>query len=155
MSVSFSVSVLLCCWFSFIDGRLHGNGSNPCSASSLFATEPESFLRAYYAPIEATTYTPGTAHPWRWYRSQHLNDCFHTRLGLNQSQISSINNVLPGGRVYSSDVSTTLMPDVIVIDQTKFDILQGWFTESRYVIHATIFHSHLDDTKMYLVLTRV
>jgi hypothetical protein len=112
------------CLCSFIDGKLHGNGSNPCSASAQFARDPLSFVTSYFAPAKlldaaAAGATPSMASSslpaknqhrstlgdgadcvWPWYGSSDYASCLSQRLGLDEQQRSRINNEFPGGGVH-------------------------------------------------------
>ena len=158
----------------FIQGRLQGNGSNPCSASRQWNEQPASFVEQYYSAPE-----PSLAHirraaardrshrtdcEWSWYHSSAYLACLSARLGLNETQALAIDNELPGGGFTPASVDPSplrcslppepLLPHVLVLPSEKLEAVHAWLRPRGYALRATLFHSHLEDTKRYLVFQR-
>lgn len=127
------------------------------------ATAPEAETEA-----EATTEPERTAEvAWGWYSSEAYGACMHERLGLTRAQVGLINNEMPGGGVMASVAATgpgaasrrqsplsLPLPDVLVLDESKAVALDVFLSRHGFELLESVFHSHLDDTKRFLVFAR-
>lgn len=158
----------------FINGRLQGHGANECSASRQFNEHPAKFVEQYYTPPEpslqhirrsiARDRSWRTDCEWSWYHSSAYFDCLSSRMGINETQALAIDNELPGGGFTPTDPSSPLrcslppeplLPNVLVLPSEKLEeTLASWLARRWYTLKASLFHSHLEDTKQYLVFQR-
>ncbi len=99
---------------------------------------------------------------WPWYDSKPYAACMQQRLSIDAEQLARVNNEYPGGGVdvrraaACSSVSRSL-PHLVVLAAEKLQAegVESFLSdELGFARIAEVFHSHLDDTKAYVVLRR-
>lgn len=86
----------------------------------------------------------------------------HDRLGLTSARVSLINNEKPGGGMVALARDSTVdhgshgppLPHVVVMDEAKLGALSAFLSRHGFELVESVFHSHLDDTKRFLVYAR-
>lgn len=87
------------------------------------------------------------------------------RLGLASAQVSLINNEKPGGgmvalprgsepQAQGAASRAPPLPHVVVLDEAKSAALSAFLSRHGFELVESVFHSHLDDTKRFLVYAR-